>query len=865
MALPYHSQFGVPPKRQPSLRPADVPALVLEHVRDGVFATDLENRITFWARSAERLFGLSPEEATGRPFGELLPFHMAGSEQEGDLLAAIAAGRAWRGEGSVRLRDGRELWIESTVNPLLVDGRVAGGVSVSRDMTAQRAEAQARQAAERALRALSTLNRALVRASDEQTLLYEACRIAVEVAGYRLAWVGYAVDDPERTVQVMASAGRDAGYLEAARIVWADVPRGRGPAGTAIRTARADVLRDPDDPRFEPWLHEAQRRGFASSAALPLAALPLAAGELPFGVFCVYAADRDAFSAAELDLLGEMAGDLAYGITARRTQAAHERAVVAIRQSEERYRTVVDALAEGVVAQDENGTVMAANPAARAILGWRAGSGPAAWRWPSETIHEDGTPMGPADQPAAATLRTGRARRNVLMGLSRASGTRWIALHSDPLRTGDGRRGVVSSFEDVTHYRAARAEQLFEVRLRAALSEAIHGIPTDATLEQSADTICRQLATLPGIDFTGVGAFVGEEELVILASHVPAGAPPRAGRRLPAVTARYLHERAAHGPWAQFVREIAGAGGWSRELREMGMVGIAAGPIAHGGHVEGMLIIGTRDRQFARTLVGKMPAVVAFGATSSALLAERLHARREEAERRRDIEQVVANQAFHPVFQPIVDLGSREPVGYEALTRFDSGQRPDLCFQDAWSVGLGADLELATLRAAIEQADGLPAGRWLDLNISPRLLLHPDRVREVLRAPGRPLVLEVTEHEQVADYTALREAFASLGHDLRLAVDDAGAGAANFGHIVELRPDFVKLDINLVRGVNANLGRQALVVAMRQFARSAGCRLVAEGIETELEAATLAQLGVEFGQGYLFGRPEPAGAATQAG
>ncbi len=117
-------------------------------------------------------------------------------------------------------------------------------------------------------------------------------------------------------------------------------------------------------------------------------------------------------------------------------------------------------------------------------------------------------------------------------------------------------------------------------------------------------------------------------------------------------------------------------------------------------------------------------------------------------------------------------------------------------------------------------------------------------------------MLEVTEHEQVGDYRALHEAVHRLGNDIRVAVDDAGAGVANFGHIVEMRPDFVKIDISLVRHVNSDLGRQALVVAMRQFARSTGCRLVGEGVETEPEASTLAQLGVEFGQGYLFGRPE---------
>jgi EAL domain-containing protein (putative c-di-GMP-specific phosphodiesterase class I) len=116
----------------------------------------------------------------------------------------------------------------------------------------------------------------------------------------------------------------------------------------------------------------------------------------------------------------------------------------------------------------------------------------------------------------------------------------------------------------------------------------------------------------------------------------------------------------------------------------------------------------------------------------------------------------------------------------------------------------------------------------------------------------------------VSDYRALREAVRALGHDVRLAVDDAGAGIANFGHIVELRPDFVKLDIGLVRRVNANLGRQALVLAMRQFAKTAGCRLVAEGIETEAEAATLTAFGVEYGQGFLFGRPAPLVSADRS-
>ena len=227
------------------------------------------------------------------------------------------------------------------------------------------------------------------------------------------------------------------------------------------------------------------------------------------------------------------------------------------------------------------------------------------------------------------------------------------------------------------------------------------------------------------------------------------------------------------------------------------------------------------------------------------------------AEVRSRLEHVLTKREFHPVFQPIVDLEGGEVVGYEALTRFDSGQRPDLCFADAWSVGLGPEMELATLEAAVEAGKRLAPGVWLDLNVSPRLLADPERLRPVLWAAERPLVLEVTEHEVIDDYDVVRAAIRELGNDIRVAVDDAGAGVANFGHIIDLRPDFVKLDFSLVRLVNANLGRQALVVGMRHFARTAGCRLIADGIETVEEARTLTALGVEFGQGYLFGHPEP--------
>ena len=94
-----------------------------------------------------------------------------------------------------------------------------------------------------------------------------------------------------------------------------------------------------------------------------------------------------------------------------------------------------------------------------------------------------------------------------------------------------------------------------------------------------------------------------------------------------------------------------------------------------------------------------------------------------------------------------------------------------------------------------------------------------------------------------------------LGPDLRLAVDDAGAGVANFHHLVELRPEFVKIDVSLVRGVDTDLSRQAVVAGILHFAATSHCQVIAEGLETDAELAMVTELGVTLGQGYLLGRP----------
>jgi len=176
------------------------------------------------------------------------------------------------------------------------------------------------QRVNRALTTLSAGNRALVGATEEPALLQEICRVAVEVGGYRMAWVGIPQNDPERRIRLVAAAGVVEGYFDQLRLSWEDNEYGQGPTATALRTGQPQVAHDiANDPRFV-WREAAMVRGFASSLSLPLRF----GGEC--GVLSIYAAEQDAFGPREVELLQETAADLAFGITTLRARARQREA-----------------------------------------------------------------------------------------------------------------------------------------------------------------------------------------------------------------------------------------------------------------------------------------------------------------------------------------------------------------------------------------------------------------------------------------------------------------------------------------------------------------------------------------------------------
>ena len=253
-------------------------------------------------------------------------------------------------------------------------------------------------------------------------------------------------------------------------------------------------------------------------------------------------------------------------------------------------------------------------------------------------------------------------------------------------------------------------------------------------------------------------------------------------------------------------------------------------------------------------------AVIDYAAVLGAVAGRSIVDRRSRASTVARLREVASSRNFHPAFQPIVEIGERRPVGYEALTRFDDGVRPDVMFAEAAASALGAELEVATIEIALSESAQLPPDVFVALNVSPELVLQGDLLRRLLRKATRPVVVELTEHAAIPDYETLRRGIALLGRAVRIAVDDAGAGYASLRHILEIKPDFAKLDISIIRGIERDPVRQSLVAGLSHFGSKMDCRLIAEGVETDAEADTLKDLGVTLAQGFLFGEPRRVGA-----
>lgn len=278
----------------------------------GNWELDLVTNVLSWSDEIYRIFELDPGQFGASYEALLNAVHPGDRDLVDQAYTDSVKNRApYDIVHRLLMQDGRIKYVNERCETYYNDaGTATLSVGTAQDITTRRLAELGMEKSNRALHALSACNGVLVRATDEAQLLNDVCHILVTIGGYRLAWVGFAVDDESKSVQVMARAGANVDYLDHIRVTWSDTPEGQGPTGTAIRTGEYQVAQDIlHDPKFLPWREQASARGYASSISFPL----FDNGNV-FGAMNLYGREPNAFDADEIRLLQELAGDMAFGI-----------------------------------------------------------------------------------------------------------------------------------------------------------------------------------------------------------------------------------------------------------------------------------------------------------------------------------------------------------------------------------------------------------------------------------------------------------------------------------------------------------------------------------------------------------------------
>jgi EAL domain-containing protein (putative c-di-GMP-specific phosphodiesterase class I)/CheY-like chemotaxis protein len=334
-----------------------------------------------------------------------------------------------------------------------------------------------------------------------------------------------------------------------------------------------------------------------------------------------------------------------------------------------------------------------------------------------------------------------------------------------------------------------------------------------------------------------------QPDVAVLDARMPGGGGPRAARGI-----------RRSSPYTNIVALSAAEDrGTIARMMDSG----ASAYVSKGDHTNEIL------RAIRRSTEGKSSFSTRVRGDVAESLAERMSRSREGESRtgiRTRIQNLLDGEGIHMVFQPIVDLRTGRIVAVEALARFSMRPRrsPEFWFAQAREHGLGIDLELTAAEHALKEIERVPVGARLAINLSAEAICS-NRFTGLLReAPLSRLIVEITEQTRIADHDRLEGAIDPLrARGLQLAVDDVGAGFSALSRVVELRPDLIKLDIGLVRGIDLDPVRQALVQTMVLFCERTETEVIAEGIETDEQIAQLLGLGVELGQGFRLGRPGP--------
>lgn len=808
--------------------------LLAENASDVIYETNTDGVIMWVSPSVEQVLGWSAKDLIGVEGVTLVVEDDLAKAREWRAIAR-EGGTPERHESRFRTNDGEFLWMSVQSSPI----RDANGV-VSNVVVALR-NVQVEVQARRALTTLSEGNRSLVRAEHELQLLTQMCQVAVDQGGYQFAWYGRRVDDAEHSVAKLASSRLHREYLYEIDVNWGESPTGQGPAGRAIRLGETVVTQDfRADIRMMPWAKAAAAQGMRSSVALPVRV----GGQID-GALLVYAPEPHGFDEFAVGVLEDLAIEIGFGIKRLR-----DRELLVKSLSDQALLTnAIEQSGEAIVISDPTTNIVYVNPAALRSSGYTReelmGENP--------RIFQSGLQTHRFYEDMWAELTGGQSWRGVLVNRSKDGDLYEEDTTISPIHDADGTLvAYVAVKHDLTIERRLEADLSREQRDRNSIVKVMRAIRPAETIQATAGAFCETATRLANVDAMCV--MLRDDSGALLPVALSGSKIFDVNEEFLLVPNVDLLDRIMDGP-VQLDMDPAKWPG-NPHVREAalgeGLRNVVMSPIRWEGELIGVLGIGTRDDVPIDQAEARFSYFEELGSYAGTFFGAQAEAYRNRSALRSQLRNIIDARRFHPVFQPVIDLLNGAIVGYEALTRFDDGAQPDVRFIEAHTVGLGTELEAACVEEALEASKSLGSELFLSLNFSPAALLD-GHAAATLAHVGRKIIIEVTEHARIDNYAAVRRAVDAID-GCRLAVDDAGAGYTSLNHILELRPDYVKLDISIVRGIDTNPARQAMAAGMCHFAAQSGTIIIAEGIETEAEAQTLRNLGVPLGRGGILGQ-----------
>jgi len=771
---------------------------------------------------------------------------------------------------SHRKKDGQTIDVEVSCDSLLFNGRHARMVlahDVSQHVQAKKDLARL----SRAHSMISACNEALVRATSELTLLHEICQIAVDIGGYRMAWVGFAQNNIEKSILIVAHAGAISEHFTIWPMSWsADSPYGQGPAGRALRSGETIIVPDiRKEAIFQSWLNESWVDDLRS-----VASLPLRYNDNTLGLFYLYANTTVDIGAEEVPLLKQLANDIAFGID-------HVRAQESKRLSDARIHhqaTLLDQAQDAIVVRGMDRSVLYANKSAERLYGWTA----------KEIVGHvlvDRVFRNPEAVKAAqqAVMRDGEWRGELTIHRKDETEieaeTRWTLITD----VDNQPHSILSISTDISQRKATEREiqklafydpltqlpnrQLLIDRLQHALATSARNKQGGALLfidldhfktlndtlgHDKGDLLLQQVALRLSAcvrDMDTVARLGGDEFVVMLENL--GDNPQSIGEQARRIGEKIL--QALSQPY-----QLDG-----HEHQSTSSIGIA--PFSHAPNSVGELLKQADIAMYQAKAAGRN-TLGFFDPQLQAAVSER-------ASLEADLRVTIAQDALRLHYQTQHNAQG-VMTGVEALARWQHPLRgmvsPATFIPLAEETGLILELGRQVLQQACAlQAtwQGNIATRHLTMavNVSSRQFKHVGFVQQVLDtlaqtgANPAQLKLELTESLLAEDIEQIISKMEALrAHGVGFSLDDFGTGYSSLSYLKRLPLDLLKIDQSFVRDVMTDPNDATIARTIIGLGQSLGLNVIAEGVETAEQRNFLVQHGCLAFQGYLFGRPMPA-------